>query len=145
MTADNNNMIGTYQHNIDAKGRVIIPAKFREKLGDVFYATKGTAGNIVILSKLSFEELCGKIESLPSVETEVIRRYLFANAAELIPDRQGRVLLTSDLRRHASLEKDIVIVGVGSKIEIWDLALWNEYNQKIQSQDIISIMKELGL
>ena len=138
-------LIGNYQHNIDPKGRVIMPAKFREELGDIFYATKGKDNTITILSKAAWDELGQKIASMPTAKTVQITRFLFSSAAELIPDKQGRVLIPQQLREYAGLDKDVVINGTGSKVEIWDGKAWDEYNNNLSGNDVYDIMNELEL
>ncbi len=138
-------LIGTYQHNIDPKGRVIMPAKFREELGDIFYATKGKDSTITVLSKEAWDELGKKIAAMPSSKTVQITRFLFSSAAELVPDKQGRVLIPQALREYAGLDKDVVINGTGSKVEIWDSKAWDEYNKALSDQEVYEIMDELAL
>lgn len=133
-------LMGSYQHNIDPKGRVIIPAKFREELGDVFYATKGTDESVTILSKQAWEELGERICALPSAKTKDLKRFLFSSAAELIPDKQGRILLPQVLRAYAHLEKDVMIIGTGSRVEMWDLDRWNKYNDDISESQVLEVM-----
>lgn len=138
-------LIGTYQHNIDPKGRVIIPAKFREELGDIFYATKGKDNTITVLSKAAWDELGQKVAAMPSARTVQIKRFLFSSAAELIPDKQGRVLIPQPLREYARLDKDVVINGTGSMVEIWDGNAWDEYNNKLSGDEVYEMMNELEL
>ena len=139
-------LIGTYQHNIDPKGRVIIPAKFREELGEVFYATKGLdAANVTIYSEKDWAELGRKIDSFPASKTAVLKRVLFTPAATLEPDKQGRVLLPPNLRDYAGLYKDVVVNGVGSKVEIWDKERWDEYEQSLPANEAFEVLAELGL
>lgn len=138
-------LIGNYHHNIDSKGRVIMPAKFREELGDVFYATKGKDNTITILSKAAWDELGRKIAEMPSAKTVQITRFLFSSAAELIPDKQGRVLIPQPLRKYAGLDKDVVINGTGSKVEIWDKAAWDRYNEVLSGDEVYDLMNQLNL
>lgn len=133
-------LMGSYQHNIDPKGRVIMPAKFREELGEVFYATKGTDSSITVLSKQAWDELGAKICALPSAQTKDLQRFLFSSAAELIPDKQGRVLIPQILRDYAHLDKDVVIIGTGSRVEIWDAERWNKYNNDISENQMLEVM-----
>ena len=133
-------LMGSYQHNIDPKGRVIMPAKFREELGEVFYATKGTDESITVLSKEAWEELGAKICALPSAQTKDLKRFLFSSAAELIPDKQGRILLPPVLRSYAHLDKDVMIIGTGSRVEIWDYDRWNQYNEEISESQVLEVM-----
>lgn len=117
-----------------------MPAKFREELGEVFYATKGTDMSIMILSKEDWEELGRKIRSLPSARTKDLQRFLFSSAAELVPDKQGRVLIPQVLRDYAQLEKDVVIIGTGSRAEIWNTERWNKYNEDISESQVLEVM-----
>lgn len=137
--------MGTYQHNIDLKGRVIMPAKFREELGSVFYITRGLDNCLSVLSKSDWDSLGEKLRGLPSSQTKDIQRFLFSGAAELEPDKQGRVLIPQSLRDYAGLTKDVVIIGTGLKAEIWDLDRWNEYNNKVTEDNMFDLMSSLGI
>lgn len=137
--------MGTYQHNIDSKGRVIMPAKFREELGSVFYITRGLDNCLSVLSKSDWDSLGEKLRGLPSSQTKDIQRFLFSGAAELEPDKQGRVLIPQSLRDYAGLTKDVVIIGTGLKAEIWDLDRWNEYNNKVTEDNMFDLMSSLGI
>lgn len=138
-------LMGTYQHNIDLKGRVIMPAKFREELGSVFYITRGLDNCLSVLSKSDWDSLGEKLRGLPSSQTKDIQRFLFSGAAELEPDKQGRVLIPQPLRDYAGLTKDVVIIGTGLKAEIWDLDRWNEYNNKVTEDNMFDLMSSLGI
>ena len=137
--------MGTYQHNIDSKGRVIMPAKFREELGGAFYITRGLDNCLSVLSKSDWDSLGEKLRGLPSSQTKDIQRFLFSGAAELEPDKQGRVLIPQPLRDYAGLTKDVVIIGTGLKAEIWDLDRWNEYNNKVTEDNMFDLMSSLGI
>ena len=137
--------MGTYQHNIDSKGRVIMPAKFREELGGVFYITRGLDNCLSVLSKSDWDSLGEKLRGLPSSQTKDIQRFLFSGAAGLEPDKQGRVLIPQPLRDYAGLTKDVVIIGTGLKAEIWDLDRWNEYNDKVTEDNMFDLMSPLGI
>ena len=137
--------MGTYQHNIDLKGRVIMPAKFREELGGIFYITRGLDNCLSVLSNSDWDSLVEKLRGLPSSQTKDIQRFLFSGAAELEPDKQGRVLIPQPLRDYAGLTKDVVIIGTGLKAEIWDLDRWNEYNNKVTEDNMFDLMSSLGI
>lgn len=137
--------IGTYQHSFDPKGRVIIPAKFREGLGERFYATRGDDGTIALFSQPAWEAIGEKIASLPSSKTVGLRRFWFSNAAELVPDGQGRVLIPQKLREYAGIKKDVVINGAGSRVEIWDEETWIRYDEQQSAEHIFALMEELEL
>ena len=101
-------MIGQYQHNIDAKGRLFIPAKYREELGETFYVTIGLDGCLSVYSDAKWADLTAKYDALPISKARSMRA-LFANAAKCEPDAQGRILIPVKLREYAALEKEVVI------------------------------------
>lgn len=125
--------MGEYQHTVDNKGRLIFPVKFREALGEKFVATKGLDNCLFVYSLEEWAILENKLKQLPLAKPEAraFVRFFFAGAAELECDKQGRVLLPTNLREHARLDKDVVVIGVSSRIEIWSQAAWDEYNAKI--------------
>lgn len=118
---------GEYSHSIDTKGRVIVPAKFRELLGDSFVVTKGFDGCLYGYDNEEWEQFEAKLSELPDLnkESRNMRRFFLSGAADCEVDKQGRILLPANLREYAALEKDVVIVGVAKRIEIWDKDRWN--------------------
>ncbi|MCI9420183.1 MAG: division/cell wall cluster transcriptional repressor MraZ [Eubacterium sp.] len=138
--------MGTYDHSIDTKGRVIVPAKFREALGDSFVVTLGLDGCLFVYPNDEWEDFVNQLKELPgSKEARKLQRYFMAGAAPCDVDKQGRVLIPSNLREKAGLEKDIVFVGVMSKIEIWSRQRWDENDDFDNVDDIAEHMSELGL
>ena len=138
--------MGTYDHSIDTKGRVIVPAKFRETLGDSFVVTLGLDGCLFVYPNEEWEDFVNQLKELPgSKEARKLQRYFMAGAAPCDVDKQGRVLIPSNLREKAGLEKDIVFVGVMSKIEIWSRQRWDENDDFDNVDDIAEHMSELGL
>ncbi len=138
--------MGTYDHSIDTKGRVIVPAKFREALGDSFVVTLGLDGCLFVYPNEEWEDFVNQLKELPgSKEARKLQRYFMAGAAPCDVDKQGRVLIPSNLREKAGLEKDIVFVGVMSKIEIWSRQRWDENDDFDNVDDIAEHMSELGL
>lgn len=133
-------LIGEYQHNIDQKGRVIVPAKFREDLGEVFYVTKGLDGCLFVLSPDEWTRLQDKIKAMPISKARGLQRFFFSGAAEVEPDKQGRVLLPQSLRDHANLSKDITFIGASSRAEIWNTQRWNEFNSNLTEDSIAEAM-----
>lgn len=129
---------GEYSHNLDAKGRVILPARLREEIGDTFYVTRGFEGCLAVYSSSEFEKLGQAIGSLPGNMREVrkLQRIIITGAHQCEIDKQGRFVIPPTLREFASLEKELVIVGNGSHAEIWDSAKWNEY---LYGEDSISL------
>ena len=114
-------LMGTYYHNIDAKGRMNFPTKLREVLGTTFYVTKGLDQPcLTVYSETEWERLAAKVAAIPESKGGQIRRWLFSGAGVLTPDKQGRVLIPQDLRSFAGLEKDVVVIGANNKAEIWE-------------------------
>ena len=138
--------MGTYGHSIDAKGRVIVPAKFREVLGDSFVVTLGLDGCLFVYPEEEWEDFVKQLKELPgSKEARKLQRYFMAGAAPCDVDKQGRVLIPSSLREKVVLDKDVVFVGVMSKIEIWSKERWEDNNDFDNVDDIAEHMSEFGL
>lgn len=140
--------IGTFQHNIDAKGRIIMPSKFREELGDTFYVSKGIdtsteerKGCLQVLSLAKWEEFLATISALPVAKATALYRYFCAGADIAEPNAQGRILIPDHLRRHAGLEKEAVIIGAGTRVEIWNRENWEDYLDKQASGDIFESLE----
>lgn len=141
--------IGEYAHTIDAKGRVIMPAKFREELGISFIVTKGLDGCLFVYSKSEWAALEEKLKTLPftSKDARSFNRFFFAGAIECEVDKQGRILVSQNLREYASLTKDVVIIGVSTRIEIWDKDKWENYcdDSETSPDEIAEKMSLLGI
>ena len=137
-------MKGEYQHSLDAKGRLFIPAKLREELGGCFVVTKGLDGCLFVYAQEEWEQLENKINSLPMSKSRDLQRFFLSSAADVNPDKQGRILLPNTLRRYAKLEKDVTIIGVSRRAEIWSTQVWEEYNEKITAADVEQAREELG-
>lgn len=138
--------MGTFDHSIDTKGRVIVPAKFREALGDSFVVTLGLDGCLFVYPEEEWQDFVKQLKELPgSKEARKLQRYFMAGAAPCDVDKQGRVLIPSNLREKAGLGKDIVFVGVMSKIEIWSKERWEENDDFDNVDDIAEHMSEFGL
>ena len=141
--------IGEYQHTIDPKGRVIIPAKFRDTLGESFVVTKGLDNCLFIYPNEEWQNLERKLRTLPltSRDARAFTRFFFAGATECQLDKQGRILIPSNLRGYANLDKDIVIIGVSTRIEIWSNDVWDNYNDEanLDHDAIVERMSELGI
>ena len=139
--------MGEYSHTIDSKGRLIVPSKFRENRGDEFVVTKGLDGCLFVYSQeewMNIEEKFKQV-SLTTKDARKFSRFFFAGAATVEVDKQGRILLPSVLREFAGLEKDIVSVGVLSRIEIWSKDKWQESNEYDDMDEIAEHMADLGL
>ncbi|RJP45950.1 transcriptional regulator MraZ [Candidatus Parcubacteria bacterium] len=142
-------LLGEYQHNIDSKGRVAIPAKFREKVSAGAIITRGLDSCLFVFSGKDWEVLAQKLVALPLAQanSRAFVRLMLAGAMDAALDAQGRVLIPDYLRQYAGLKKTAVIAGLYNRIEIWDLALWQAYKAKTESasQEIAEKLGELGI
>ncbi len=139
-------LIGLYRHTIDAKKRMRMPSKFKQSLGSNFIITKGNKKNLFVFSGDGFGELYAKMMELPLFDEEAqvpVRRFL-SSAFEAEEDAQGRILLPKELLSYASLNKNIVLVGVGNRVEIWDEELWEQENAEGDGADF-SILAKFGV
>ena len=139
--------MGEYNHTIDAKGRLIVPSKFRKTLGDTFVVTKGLDGCLFVYDNEEWGVFEEKLKSLPITNKEARQfvRFFLAGAAEVEVDKQGRILVPNVLREFAELNKDVVLIGVASRIEIWSKEKWMENNSCDDMDDIAEQMSDLGL
>lgn len=139
--------IGEYNHTIDAKGRLIIPSKFRETLGDEFVVTKGMDGCLFVFDNPEWESFEEKLHALPMIDKEArqFTRFFLAGAANVEVDKQGRILLPAVLREFAGITKDAVLVGVGSRVEIWSKDRWEGTVTYQDMEEISRHMIELGI
>ena len=141
--------IGEYEHSVDAKGRLIMPAKLREEIGETFIVTKGLDGCLFAYSKkewTAFEEKLGALP-LSSKNARDFTRFFLSGAIECEIDKQGRFLISRNLREFAELEKDVVIIGVNTRIEIWNKEKWKNYNsdENVNVDEIAENMTMLGI
>lgn len=139
--------MGEYNHTIDVKGRLIIPSKFREILGDAFVVTKGLDGCLFVYDNEEWKRFEEKLRSLPITNKEARQfvRFFLAGATEAEVDKQGRILIPNVLREFAEITKDVVLVGVGSRIEIWSRERFEETASFEDMDEIAEHMAELGL
>ena len=139
--------MGEYNHNIDTKGRLIIPAKFRELLGEEFIVTKGLDGCLFVFPKNEWEIIEKKLSALPlnNKSARKFTRFLVAGATLCEVDKQGRILIPGVLREFAELEKDVVLTGNLNRVEIWSKLRWTEANSYDDMDDVAEQMAEFGL
>lgn len=141
--------MGEYLHNIDIKGRLILPVKFREQLGEACIATKGLDSCLFVYTKEEWAVLENKLKQLPLAKPEAraFVRFFFSGAAELECDKQGRILVPNNLREHARLEKDVVVIGVSNRIEMWNREAWETYNAELAPKvaEIAEHLADLGI
>ncbi|MEG1687204.1 MAG: division/cell wall cluster transcriptional repressor MraZ [Angelakisella sp.] len=127
-------LIGQYEHSLDSKGRMNFPAKFREDLGERFIATKGLDACVAVYSFGEWQLLADKVKRLPEAKSALLKRFFFAGAVEVEPDKQGRIVLPAHLRGYASLDKDVVVAGVLDKVEIWDSQRWTGHTGEMTAE-----------
>lgn len=137
-------LIGEYQYIIDSKGRLNFPPKFREEMGESFFITRWVDGCLIACSKQEWDRMEQLFFEKSTVQSSMIKRFLYANAMQVQPDKQGRVLLTASLRMHANIEKEVTIVGVGNRAEIWASNAWCTMTQSFNHVQIAETMAEMG-
>ena len=139
--------MGEYNHTIDAKGRLIVPSKFREKLGEEFVVTKGLDDCLFVYPMDEWAHIEEAFRKVPLTNKKArdFVRFFFAGAASCEVDRQGRILLPANLRAYAGLEKEIVSAGVLNRVEIWEKEKWDKSNVIEDMDDIADYMAELGV
>jgi MraZ protein len=142
-------LIGIYQHSIDIKSRIIVPVKFRDELGNKFILTKGLDNCLFIYSLAEWEKFEQRLKDLPlgSKDARTFVRYFFSSAVECEVDKQGRLTIPQNLREHAKIEKELVTIGVQSRVEIWSKREWENFNAAADLSDsgIAEKMAELGV
>ena len=141
--------MGEFQHTIDPKGRVIIPNKFRNSLGDKFVATRGLENCLFVYPMTEWQQLEQKLKALPftNADARAFVRFFFSGATECELDKQGRILLPANLRDYAKLEKDVVLLGVINRVEIWSKEQWETYSDKTEAnpEEIAEKIVDFGL
>lgn len=140
-------LIGEYEHSLDTKGRLIMPAKLREDIGEKFILTKGLDGCLFAFSLEEWKNFETKLRALPisNKDARAFSRFFFAGAIDCEIDKQGRFLISSNLREFAQLEKEIVIEGMDSRIEIWSKDKWQNTDNDISADEIAAKMEMLGI
>ena len=141
-------LVGEYKHNIDSKGRLIVPAKFRDDLGETFVITRGLDGCLFGYPMEQWKELEAKLKQLPLAKKEAraFTRFFYSAATECAIDSQGRFLIPQTLRTHAELEKACFVVGVSERFEIWSENRWNSFTEEAEEtfEDIAESMIDFG-
>ncbi len=142
-------LIGEYRHTLDPKGRVIIPAKFRQELGERFVMTKGLDGCLFVYPLDEWEAVEGKLRKLPinKKDSRTFERFFFSGAVECEIDSQGRVLVPQNLREYAKINENVMILGVSARLEIWSQESWEDYNNDSEYtyEDIAEKLEDLDL
>jgi len=142
-------LIGEYEHSLDVKGRLIMPSKLREDMGEKFIITKGLDSCLFVFSQNEWVKFEEKLKTLPLTNKNArdFVRFFLSGATECEIDKQGRFLVAANLRQYANMEKDVVIIGVGTRLEIWDKERWTNYNsdENISADEIAENMTMLGI
>ena len=137
-------MYGKYKHTVDPKGRLFVPSKLRDELGEAFYVTLGLDHCLSVYTEAGWQSILDKYNALPISQARKMR-FLFANAAKCEPDAQGRIVLPQKLRAYAHLEKDVVVIGVSNRAEIWNAEKWAEIEaEELNPENLAAVMEELG-
>ena len=138
--------MGEYNHSIDAKGRIIIPLKFRDGLGESFVVTKGLDGCLWAFSSVEWNSFSEKLTSLPVARKDArkLSRFFQAGATDVETDKMGRILIPQVLRTYAGLDKEAVLIGNGSKVEIWNKEAWAVESEFENVDDLAEQLGELG-
>ncbi len=142
-------LLGEYKHNMDAKGRLAVPAKFRSDLSAGAIITRGLDRSLFIFNKSEWEKVVEKLVALPLAQanSRAFVRLMLAGASDAPLDSQGRVLVPDYLREYAGLRKQVVVAGLYNRIEIWDAKTWSGYKSKTEaaSDEIAEKLGELGI
>ena len=138
--------VGQYTYSLDQKGRVVVPSKYRQKLGDSFIITRGLDKCVFIYPMEEWNALSERLEQLPFTKKDVrsFVRMFFSGAVEVSTDSQGRISLPPFLREYAGISKDVVFLGVGNRIELWSKEIWGVY-EKDSSELFEKIAEEIGI
>ncbi len=139
-------LFGGYQHTIDKKGRIFIPSKLRDSLGESFMLCRGISGQrcLCVYSGGEWDKLVARIDTLPSTKASTVKRFLYEGAFNVECDSQGRILIPNSLREYAKLESDAHIIGMSTNLEIWNTQLWEEEKQQYTPEAMAAIMEELN-
>lgn len=141
--------IGEYEHTVDVKGRIIMPSKLRENIGEKFIITKGLDKCLFAYSKSEWTNFEEKLKTLPLTNKNArdFVRFFLSGAVECDIDKQGRFLVPANLRTYANIDKEIVIIGVGTRLEIWNKESWTNYSseENISADEIAENMTMLGI
>ncbi len=136
-------MVGKYRHTVDPKGRLFVPSKLREELGEVFYVTLGLDSCLSVYTEDGWQAITEKYNALPLAKARKMR-FLFANAAKCEPDKQGRFLIPTGLRDYAGLKEEVTFIGQGGHAEIWDSEAYDAMEREsLTPETLAAVMEEL--
>ena len=131
--------LGQFVHTLDSKGRLTIPAKFRAVLDAGLVVTRGMDRCLAVFPPGEWEKLAGRVSDLPITDRQAraLRRFLFASASDVSPDKQGRILIPPRLREYASLDGEVVVAGLNNYIEIWNKDAWHGEREHVEADDLM--------
>ena len=139
---DKMTFVGEYEHTLDAKNRVFMPARFREQLGENFFVTRKMNKNcLAVYTCEKMDQISSQINAFPDSEVSEIKEFLFSKSVQATPDSNGRIVLPQQILDYAKIKRDVVIIGAGDHIQIWNADLWRE-NEK--ERDIDKIRRNLA-
>jgi len=142
-------LLGQYRHSVDNKGRLIIPNEFRKDLSNTLYITKGIENCVFVFSETTWQVIAGKVASLPMTKKagREFARIFFANASEETIDAQGRITIPRHLREYAGIDKKVVTVGVGERMEIWSELVWDQHASEVEGkyENIVENIMDTGI
>ena len=137
-------MYGKYRHTVDPKGRLFVPSKLRDELGEAFYVTLGLDHCLSVYTEAGWQSILDKYNALPISQARKMR-FLFANAAKCEPDKQGRFLIPAELRQYAGLQQEVTFIGQGGHAEIWDSEAYEKLeSETLTPENLAAVMEELG-
>lgn len=141
--------MGEHQHTVDGKGRLFMPGKFREDLGESFIVTRGLEHCLFVYPLQEWHVLTEKLKALPftRADARAFMRFFYSGAVKCELDKQGRILIPNNLREHAKLIKDVMVIGVSNRVEIWSQEIWNQYAEQtgLSFEDIAEKIIDLAL
>lgn len=135
---------GGYQHSLDNKGRVFFPTRLKEEMGEEIVLCRGVEKCLMAFSKQGWADFADRMKTLPFSTGRDMQRFFFSTAAECSVDKQGRLLIPQNLREYAGLKDDVMLTGVQTRVEIWDLSEWQNYADNLAPSGIIAKMDEIG-
>jgi mraZ protein len=141
--------MGEYLHTLDEKGRIIVPAKFRDNLGERCVITRGLDQCLFLYPESEWKNVEEKLKRLPLTQRDAraFTRFFFSGATDVEFDRQGRIMIPAGLRQYAKLEKEVVVIGVSTRVELWAKEVWTEYAQQAEAsfEAIAEKIVDLGI
>ncbi|MGQ9524867.1 MAG: division/cell wall cluster transcriptional repressor MraZ [Armatimonadota bacterium] len=138
---------GAHAHTIDAKGRIVLPARFRVHMGEPLHITRGLHGCLWLFPDQEWKRLVDKLtgDSMFNPDILELQRFFLGNASECHPDDAGRITIPELLRQYAGIQKDIVTIGVGNRLEVWALERWDAYSQRLTDERVQELGQRINL